>query len=118
MTLLLFNDLVAHLYEFMISLYHMGVGFVGCPITYCDGFCILNIPFWMLFPYITIDIEYICFTQKLYRALIQTIMNTSIIKSNPKPPKVWHFLEYGQFKIKSKCKILMGCLARPIHTYI
>jgi hypothetical protein len=31
MTLLLLNDLVAHLYEFMISLYHMGVGSLGCP---------------------------------------------------------------------------------------
>ncbi len=39
MTLLLFNDLVAHLYEFMISLYgksfsffgHMGVGSLRCP---------------------------------------------------------------------------------------
>jgi hypothetical protein len=30
MTLLLLNDLVAHLYEFIISLYHMGVGFLGC----------------------------------------------------------------------------------------
>jgi hypothetical protein len=30
---------------------------------------------------------YICFIQKLYRALIHTIMNKSKIKSNPKPPK-------------------------------
>jgi hypothetical protein len=58
------------------------------------------------------------FTQKNYRALKHTIMNKSIIKSNPKPPKTWYFAMWTIFKLGPNANMLSGLsiiLIGPIH---